>query len=133
MTIKLFFTQFQTASVQRSGVRTTMFACVLFGGFLGGCAVQEPPPIPVAIIVAAPPPKPVALTDEADTTLKAAEQSVTEARIKRALWTAAVVELERARTAAKGFDSVATLQHAREAIALCGQSIAQLSKPPVTW
>ena len=133
MTIKLFFTNFLAALAHRSVVRTSVFACVLLGGFLSGCAVQEPPPIPVAIIVAAPPPKPVALTDEADKTLKAAEQSVTEARIKRALWTAAVVELERARTAAKGFDSVVTLQHAREAIALCGQSIAQLSKPPVTW
>lgn len=95
--------------------------------------MQEAPKAPVVVAPEAPPPKPVALTEEADSVLKAAEQSVTEARIKRALWTAAVVELERARTAARTFDSAATITHAREVIALCGLSIAQLSSAPVKW
>ena len=77
--------------------------------------------------------KPTMLTEDAGSALEAAEQSVNEARIKRALWTAAVDELTRARSAAKAFDSVATLQHAREVIALCGLSIAQLSAAPVKW
>ena len=96
--------------------------------------MQEAPKAPAAVIpVVTAPAKPILLTEEAESTLKAAEQSVTEARIRRALWTAAVEELERARAAAKGFDSGATLRHAREVIALCGLSIAQLSAPPVKW
>ena len=96
--------------------------------------MQEAPKAPTVVIpVVVAPPKPTALSEEADTTLKAAEQSVTEARIRRALWTAAVEELERARAAAKVLDSDATLRHAREVIALCGLSIAQLSAPPVKW
>lgn len=133
MTINLFLAKFPVPVQQVSGARRIVFASVLSAAFLSGCAVQEAPKIPVAAVPAAPEPKPTALTDEADTALKAAEQSVTEARIKRALWTAAVEELERARSAAKGFDSVATLRHAREAITLCGLSIAQLSAAPVTW
>jgi hypothetical protein len=100
---------------------------------LVGCAVQEAPKIPAPVVVEIPQPKPVALSDEADAALKTAEQSVTEARVKRALWTAAVVELERARSAAKIFDSAATIKHAREVVALCGLSIAQLSAAPVKW
>ena len=76
---------------------------------------------------------PTALTAEAASALQAAEQSVTEARVKRALWTAAVEELTRARAAAITFDSVATLRHAQETVALCGLSIAQLSAAPVKW
>ena len=112
--------------------REVVFANALLAVFLSGCAIQEAPKIPVAIPEIALPAA-TALTEEADATLKAAEQSVVEARIKRALWTAAVEELDRARKAAKSFDSVATLLHAREAIALCGLSIAQLSAPPVKW
>ena len=78
-------------------------------------------------------PKPVALTDAAEAALKTAEQSVIEARVKRALWIAAVEELKRARSAAQVFDSDTALRHAREVIALCDLSIAQLSKPPVKW
>lgn len=109
------------------------FASVLLAALLSGCAAPEATKIPVAVIAVVAPQKPIALTVEADAALKTAEQSVTEARIKRALWTAAVLELERARLAAKQFDSVATLGHAREVIALCDRSIAQLSEPPVTW
>ena len=87
--------------------------------------------IPAAVIPVPALPEPIALSAEAETTLKAAEQNVIEARVKRTLWTAAVVELDRARTAAKKFDSNATLRHAREVIALCDLSIAQLSKAPV--
>jgi len=110
-----------------------VFASFLLAAFLSGCAVPQAPPAPLAAVPLAPVPKPTVLTEEADSALRAAEQSVTEARIKRALWAAAVEELERARTAAKGFDSVSTLRHAREAIVLCGLSIAQLSAAPVTW
>ena len=89
--------------------------------------------MPVAIVPVMLAPKPTALTEEADAALKAAGQSVIEARIKRSLWTAAVEELKKAQVAAKNFDSVATLAHAREVIALCGLSIAQLSSAPVKW
>ena len=101
--------------------------------FLHGCAVQELPKIPVAVVPATVAPTPIALSAEADTALQAAEQSVIEARVKRALWTAAVEELKRARATAKEFDSMATMRHARESIALCELSIAQLSRPPVKW
>lgn len=89
--------------------------------------------MPVAVVPVMLAPKPTALTEEADAALKAAGQSVIEARIKRSLWTAAVEELKKAQVAAKNFDSVATLAHAREVIALCGLSIAQLSSAPVKW
>ena len=101
--------------------------------FGGSCATQDAVKVPVAAAPVTALPKPTALTDEADKILKAAEQNVTEARIKRALWTAAVEELKLAQEAAKNFDSVATLAHAREVIALCGHSIAQLSSAPVKW
>lgn len=115
-------------------MRAVASAAIVLTALLVGCAVHEAPKAPVVVVPApAPPPAPVALTDEADSALKAAEQSVTEARIKRALWTAAVLELDRARAAAKTFDSAATLAHAREVIALCGLSIAQLSSAPVKW
>ena len=133
LTTKLFLANLPIQIRHHAGMRRFVFAAMLVAGGLCGCAVSEPPKIPVAITPAVLPQKPIALTDEADAALKAAEQSVTEARIKRALWTAAVVELERARAAAKEFDSVATLGHAREAIALCGLAITQLAEPPVTW
>lgn len=133
MTINPFLTEFPVATQPVPSVRRIVFANALLAALLGGCAVQEAQKIPVAVVPVAAEPKPATLTAEADTALKAAEQSVTEARIRRALWTAAVEELERARAAAKGLDSVATLRHAREVIALCGLSIAQLSAAPVTW
>ena len=80
-----------------------------------------------------PPPKPTALSQEAEDALAAAEQKVIEARIKRSLWIPAVEHLNKARAAAKKFDSDATMQHAKEAIALCILSIAQLDSPPVRW
>ena len=107
--------------------------CVASVVFFGGCAVQEPPKISVPVPDVGLAPKPTALTDEAEAVLKAAEQSVVEARIKRALWSAAVEELTRAQAAAKTFDSASTILHARKVVALCDLSIAQLSKAPVKW
>ena len=91
------------------------------------------PKVPVLIVPEVVVPKLTALSAEADAALQAAEQGVIEARVKRALWTAAVEELKRARAAAQEFDSTATVRHAQESIALCELSIAQLSKPPVKW
>jgi len=103
-------------------------------GFVGGCVAPEPPKAePVAPVVVAPAAKPTALTAEAESTLKAAEQSVIEARVKRALWTAAVEHLTKARAAAQVFDSTATLEHAKEVVALCALSIQQTALPPVKW
>jgi hypothetical protein len=134
LTIKLFLAEFRFVFRHFPATRAGSFAGAFLFAFLNGCAVQEATKVPTVVVpVVVVPPKPAALSVEADATLKAAEQSVTEARIRRALWTAAVDELERARIAAKGFDSDATLRHAREVIALCGLSIAQLSAPPVKW
>ena len=106
---------------------------LLLAALATGCAVQEAPKLTVTTVPETIVQKPVALSAEADSALQAAEQGVIEARIKRALWTAAVEELSRARFAAKEFDSAATLRHAREVIVLCELSIAQLSKAPVKW
>jgi hypothetical protein len=133
LTIKLFFTKFSSGQRRVSGAAKFLFVCVAAIVFFGGCAVQETPKISVAVPEVVVTPKPIALTVEADAALKAAAQSVIEARIKRALWSAAVEELERAQAAAKTFDSAATFVHARKTIALCDQSIAQLSKAPVKW
>jgi hypothetical protein len=84
-------------------------------------------------VVTVAPAVPAVLSAEADAALKAAELSVNEARLKRALWTAAVKQLGLARDAARVFDSATTLSHAREAIALCNLSLQQLSAPPVKW
>ena len=130
----MFLDKFPAVAQQRAGVSGILFLVALFSMLLSGCVVTESQKTPIVVVVPEPPPpKPSALTVEADTILKAAEQSVIEARIKRALWTAAVAELERARAAAKVFDSVATSRHAREVIALCGLSVAQLSAAPVSW
>ena len=74
-----------------------------------------------------------AISAEADSALKAAEQNVIEARIQRSLWIAAVDELEKARAAARAFDSEATLTHAREVILLCTLSLQQKQAPSVSW
>ena len=87
----------------------------------------RPPVLPAAM------PKPTALSAEAASVLQAAEQSVIDARAKQALWSAAVMQLELARAAAREFDSEATLRHAREVIALCVLSVQQMSAPPVKW
>ena len=130
----MFLAKFPAVAQQRLGMREILFSAALIAMLLNGCVVTESQKTPVVVATPEPPPpKPLALTDEAETILKAAEQSVIEARIKRALWTAAVAELERARTASKVFDSVATSRHAREVIALCGLSVAQLSAAPVSW
>ena len=133
MTIKLFLGNSPIDNAPHSILRGSVFAAALCVALLGGCAAPEVTKTPVAVIAAPTPPTPIALTDAAESSLKAAEQSVIEARVRRALWTAAVEELDRARTAARGFDSNATVRHAREVIALCDLSIAQLSKAPVKW
>jgi hypothetical protein len=74
-----------------------------------------------------------ALSAEAELALKAAERSVLEARLQRALWIAAVEELDKARAAAKALNSEATLKHAREANLLCALSLQQKQAPPVSW
>ncbi len=108
--------------------------CVAFLlALAGGCAAPEAPVVVAPAPVVAPPPKATELTAEAAAALQAAEQSVIEARVRRALWTTAVEELDKARAAAKVFDSVATLTHAREAATLCDLSIKQLAAPPVKW
>ncbi|MBL8519914.1 MAG: hypothetical protein JNK75_04515 [Betaproteobacteria bacterium] len=81
----------------------------------------------------APPPAPTSLLPEAEEALAAAEQKVIEARVKRSLWIPAIEQLHKARAAAQRFDSAATLAHAKEVIALCTLSIAQLESPPVRW
>lgn len=130
----MFLDKFSAVARQHTGVRGILFSAALLAMLLNGCVVTESQKTPVVVAIPAPPPsKPLALTEEAETILKAAEQSVIEARIKRALWTAAVTELERARAASKMFDSVATSRHAREVITLCGLSVAQLSAAPVSW
>jgi len=103
-------------------------------GLVGGCATPEAPKVePVKPAVVVPVTRPAELTAEADSALKAAEQSVVEARVKRALWIAAEVHLQKARAAAEVFDSTATLMHAKEVVALCALSIQQTTLPPVKW
>ena len=105
----------------------------LLGG-VGGCVAPEPPKVePVKPSVVTPVARPTELTAEADAALKAAEQSVIEARVKRALWTSAVEQLQKARAAAQVFDSTATLLHAKEVVALCALAIQQTTLPPVKW
>lgn len=104
---------------------------------LSGCASlfdsQKLTPAPVVIAPIALPTVPTSLNAEATDTLKAAEQSVIEARVKRVLWSAAAEQLAEARKAAKIFDSEATLKHAKEAIVLCELSSKQAQLPPVAW
>jgi hypothetical protein len=105
--------------------------------FLGGCASlfesEKPAPVPVVVAPTVPPPAPTSLNAEAMSTLKAAEQSVIEARVKRVLWSAANEQLLEARKAAKVFDSEATIKFAREVIALCELGAKQAQLPPVIW
>ncbi|MEP7154270.1 MAG: hypothetical protein ABI905_00750 [Betaproteobacteria bacterium] len=117
-------------------VRKARIAAVTVGWLvlISACTAPElPKPEPVAPVVVVPPPKPTSLTEEADSALKAAEQSVIEARAKRSVWTAAVEHLDKARAAAKNFDSKGTLEHAKEVVALCTLSIQQTLLPPVKW
>ncbi len=101
---------------------------------LPGCVIVPTPVAvaPVAVPIMAPA-KPTALTAEADNALKAAEQTIIETRVRRAVWTAATEQLDHARVAAKTFNSELTLKHAREAIALCQLSLQQKQSLPVTW
>ena len=100
---------------------------------ISGCATS-PPPLSTLIVIAEPVSvKPTVLSVDADNALKAAEQTVIETRVRRALWTAATDQLNRARAAAKILDSDLTLKHAREVIALCQLSLQQKQSPPVTW
>jgi murein lipoprotein len=101
---------------------------------LAGCVM--PATVHVAPVVETTPPvpaKPTALTGEAQSALMAAEVAVVEARNNRSLWTAALDQLALARQAAAVFDSDATLQHAREVVALCELSAKQRSAPLVKW
>jgi hypothetical protein len=108
--------------------------CVAFALLLmAGCATRQEPVVVAPEPLIAQPAAPGTLTPEALAALQAAEQSVIEARVRRALWTTAVEELNKARAAAKLVDSAATLAHAREAATLCELSIRQLAAPPVKW
>jgi hypothetical protein len=109
------------------------FAVVCLSGCASMFESQKPALVPVAVVPAAPPPAMTSLNAEAASTLKAAEQSVIEARVKRVLWSAAIEQLTEARKAAKVFDSEATLKHAKEVIALCELSSKQAQLPPVAW
>jgi hypothetical protein len=109
------------------------FAAVCLSGCASMFESQKPLPVPVTVVPAALPAAPTSLTAEAASTLKAAEQSVIEARVKRVLWSAAIEQLLEARKAAKVFDSDATLKHAREVIALSELSSKQAQLPPVVW
>lgn len=97
---------------------------------LCGCATA---PAPVAVAPTVRLATASALTVEADNALKAAEQTIIETRVQRAVWTAATEQLDHARAAAKTFNSDLTLKHAREAIALCQLSLQQKQSPPVVW
>jgi hypothetical protein len=120
-------------------VRALIGCCVVMGlSMVAGCGffgqTKSVPAAPETAAIATPtPPKPTALTADAEAMLKAAEQSVVEARIKRSLWTAAAEQLAKAKAAAKIFDSEATTKHAREVIALCELSNKQINDAPVTW
>jgi hypothetical protein len=127
-------------NLQATNSRPVNYLCAgLFSAvfFLGGCASlfesEKPAPVPVVVAPAVPPPTPTSLNAEAISTLKAAEQSVIEARVKRVLWSAANEQLLEARKAAKVFDSEATLKFAREVIALCELGAKQAQLPPVAW
>ena len=133
MTIKLFLKNPAITSVCLLSLRQNFLRGAVLAVFLGGCAVQDIPNVPAVVVPDVVVPKPITLSAEADAALQAAEQSAIDARVKRALWTAAIEELKRAKAAAQEFDSIATMRHARESIALCELSIAQLSKPPVKW
>jgi hypothetical protein len=118
-----------------SGVNSpaiVVIAFVVLG--IAGCVAPEapkiaaPPPAPVPVAVV-----PKSLSTEADAALKAAEQSVVEARVRRTLWTAAVEQLDKARAAAKQLDSAATLAHATEVVTLCELALRQAKAPPVKW
>ena len=105
---------------------------VVFG--LSGCITAPVPPESLPAVIAQPAPaKPSTLSIEADNALKAAEQTVIETRVRRALWTAATEHLESARVAARSLNSDLTLKHAREAIALCQLGLQQKQSPPVIW
>ena len=104
---------------------------------LGGCALVFEPKkaTPDAVAIAAPASlvPPISLSPEAESALKAAEQSVIEEKIKRTLWSAAVEQLAEAKRAAKSFDSESTLKYTKETIALCELSKQQVQSPAVTW
>jgi hypothetical protein len=135
-----WFSEFATAArqnlTQKSHLVVSVVAMITTLVVMSGCKSVEapkPPPAPVVVAPPAPPPKPTALTAEAESALKAAEQSIVEARVKRALWTAAIEQLAFARSAARVFDSDATLKHAREVVALCQLSTQQAANPPVSY
>ena len=107
--------------------------CIYLNGCISMFDSQKAAPAPIVVAPPAPPPAPTSLNAEAESTLKAAEQSVIEARVKRTLWIAAVEQLAVAKMAAKIFDSEVTLKHAKEVIALCELSNRQAQLTPVAW
>ena len=114
--------------------RGALHAALLISSLvLASCVAPQAPKTEPAPVVVAPVAKPTELTPEAEAALKSAEQSVIEARAKKSVWTAAVEHLNQARAAAKQFDSQATLDHAKEVVALCKLSIQQTLAPPVKW
>lgn len=106
-----------------------------------GCAWFATKPAPVVevtpIAVATPrslptPATPIALSADAVAALNAAEARIVDARKMRTLWPSAVVELDKARAAAKVFDSTRTIAFAQEVISLCEESLKQRQAPGVT-
>jgi hypothetical protein len=131
---------FDTPYATTARTKRALIGCAVAvsASMVAGCGLfgqtKSAPVAPETVAAVAPtPPKPTALTADADAMLKAAEQSVVEARIKRSLWTAATEQLAKAKAAAKVFDSEATTKHAREVIALCELSNKQINDAPVAW
>lgn len=81
------------------------------------------------VVIAAP----TALTEQASHALKVAEISVNNARQTHTLWSRALDQLGKAQSAAKVFDSKATILHAQEVINICFRSTEQAKFPPVLW
>jgi hypothetical protein len=122
---------------QKETANYLAFGLVILLICLSGCALVFDPkkvaPDAVAVAAPAPPVLPISLSPEAESALKAAEQSVIEGKIKRTLWSAAVEQLAKAKSAAKIFNSETTLKYAKETIALCELSKQQVQSPAVTW
>ncbi len=122
---------------RHESVNYLAFGLVISTICLGGCALifdsKKVAPVPVTMATPALPVLPISLSPEAESALKAAEQSVIEGRIKRTLWSAAVEQLAKAKSAARSFDSETTLKYAKETIALCELSNRQAQSPAVVW
>jgi hypothetical protein len=102
-----------------------------------GCAFNpfqiKPPVLATQEIKAVIQVAPTELSVEATQALLAAEKKISEARNSLALWISAVEKLTLARQAATVYDSDKTMQLARETVALCELSLAQMKLPLVSW